>query len=339
MTVTFTQAINQAFRDAMTSDPSVFIYGIGAPDHKRIFGTLNGLVEEFPGRVLDTPLSEEAMLGFGFGAAINGLRPVHTHIRVDFLLLAMNQLVNLISSHYGPVPLVVRAIVGRGWGQGCQHSKSLHAMFAHIPGLHVYAPVTPYDAYFGLRRALEGVYPTVFLEHRWLHWAEGPIDEKGDERDLATEVMRGGGDITIAATSWMVVEALQAADVLAKNGISAEVIAIKQLTAPHIGEVVDSVQKTGRLLVADNDWWFCGYSAEIITAVVQECQERGWPVPLVKRFGWQHRPCPTARHLENQFYHDAGDLAHVAAVMCGRGVIDLSGEDFYSHERKFKGPF
>ena len=176
--ISFCDALAEATRQEMERDPSVFVYGIGVPDHKKIFGSTVGLVEQFgPDRCFDTPLCEEAMTGFGLGAAINGMRPIHIHIRLDFLLLAMNQLVNMISSFtYSTegrvrVPMVIRAVVGRGWGQGYQHSKSLHSFFAHIPGLKVVLPTRPSDAKGLLISAIRDDNPVVFIEHRWLYWA------------------------------------------------------------------------------------------------------------------------------------------------------------------------
>ena len=151
--ISYCQAINEALHQEMERDPTVFIYGIGVPDHKRIFGSTKGIVEKFgKERCFDTPLSEDSMTGFGLGAAINGLRPIHVHARVDFLLLAMNQLVNMVSIYrYSTngrlkVPLVIRVVVGRGWGQSFQHSKTMFSTFAHIPGLIVVLPTTPKDA-------------------------------------------------------------------------------------------------------------------------------------------------------------------------------------------------
>ncbi|MCH8336897.1 MAG: TraB/GumN family protein [Proteobacteria bacterium] len=173
-------------------------------DHKEIFGTTKGLLEQFgPERCLDTPLAEEAMTGFGLGAAINGMRPIHIHIRVDFLLLAMNQLVNMVSSYsYSTmgkikVPIVIRAVVGRGWGQGYQHSKSMHSYFSHIPGLKVIVPTTPADAKGLLISAIRDDNPVIMLEHRWLHWVEDEVPEEPYEIPIGeSNILRKGDDFT-----------------------------------------------------------------------------------------------------------------------------------------------
>src|SRR5215475_2807468 len=182
--LSYRDALNEAMTQEMRRDPGVFIYGIDVGDHKRIFNSTKGLVEEFGSdRCFSTPLSEDAMAGFGLGAAANGLRPVHVHMRVDFLLLALNQLVNMAATHlYGsggamPVPMVVRAIIGRGWGQSFQHSKSLQSWFAHIPGLKVVMPATPRDAKGMLVAAIRDDNPVVFIEHRWLYDAVGEVPD------------------------------------------------------------------------------------------------------------------------------------------------------------------
>ena len=182
--ITYCQALNEAMIQEMERDSSVFVYGIGAPDHKKVFGTTAGLVEKFgKERCFDTPLAEDSMAGFGLGAALNGMRPINVHIRVDFLLLAMNQLANMISSfRYGSggeqkAPLVVRAIIGRGWGQGFQHSKSVYSTFAHIPGLKVVLPTTPNDAKGLLISSIRDNNPVIFIEHRWLYWQKGEVSQ------------------------------------------------------------------------------------------------------------------------------------------------------------------
>ena len=177
-------AIREAMSQEMERDERVFVYGIGVPTFSKIFGTTKGLQEKFgPDRCFDTPISEDAMTGFGLGAAIRGLRPIHVHIRVDFMLLATNQLVNMVSNYiYSTggklsVPLVVRAVIGRGWGQGAQHSKSLFSNFTHIPGLKVIAPTTPADAKGMLTAAIRDDNPVICFEHRWLYWAEEDVPE------------------------------------------------------------------------------------------------------------------------------------------------------------------
>ncbi len=343
--INFSQALNEAMRQEMERDSSVFVYGIGVPDYSRIFGSTTGLLEQFgKERCFDTPICEEAMTGFGFGAAMNGMRPIHIHIRVDFLLLAMNQVVNMISNYiYSTVgerkiPLVIRAIVGRGWGQGYQHSKSLHSYFAHIPGLKVVLPTTPRDAKGLLTSAIRDDNPVIFIEHRWLYWALDEVPEEPFAIPLGEgNVLRPGRDITIVATSWMNVEALKAAEILERKGISVEIVDPRTIAPFDDTLAVESVRKTGHCLVADNDWLDCGFSAEVAARVSEKCF--GELKSPVKRIGFAHTPCPTARNLENEFYPNAEDIIRAVEEKLGLEPTDLSGEDFYSHERRFKGPF
>jgi pyruvate dehydrogenase E1 component beta subunit len=329
----------------MEQDPTVFVYGIGVPTHAKIFGSVEGLVERFgPDRCFDTPISEEAMTGFGLGAAISGLRPIHVHIRVDFLLLAMNQLVNMVSTYsYSTlgkvkVPLVIRAVVGRGWGQGYQHSKSLHSYFAHIPGLKVVLPTTPRDAKGLLISAIRDNNPVIFIEHRWLYWAVAEVPEDPFTIPIGEgNILRTGKDVTIVATSWMNVEALKAAEILERNGVSVEIVDPRTIAPFDDTLVVQSVRKTGHCIVADNDWLDCGFSAEVATRVSEKCF--GQLRSPVKRIGFAPTPCPTVRCLENEFYPNAVDIIRAVEEKLVLKPIDLSEEDFFSHERRFRGPF
>ncbi len=340
----FREALALAQAEAMRENPAVFVYGLDVPDHKSIFGSTKGLVEEFgPKRVFGTPLSEDAMTGIALGAALNGMRPIHVHIRVDFLLLGMNQIANMISTiRYMSggtvkVPIVFRAVIGRGWGQGPQHSKTLHSFFAHIPGIKVAMPTTCQDAYSMLKAAINDDDPVVFIEHRWLYDIVGEVDTSKTEKLGEAIVRRPGKDLTIASTSWMTVEALKAADILAKSGVQAEVVDVRSIYPLDQKTILDSVKKTGRLLVADYDWVYCGFGSELAAIASHECfgQLRG----PVERLGFEHVPCPTTRPLENQFYPSAEKIIRVAEKMLQKAPRDLSDENFYSYENKFKGPF
>lgn len=342
--LTFREAINRALTEEMTADPDVFVFGLDVQDHKRLYGTTVGLVERFGSwRCFGTPLSEEAMTGVALGAAISGLRPVHIHIRVDFMLLAMNQIANMISNlRYMSggrlrVPLVIRAIIGRGWGQSAQHSKSLHSIFGHFPGLKVVLPSSPQDAYSLLRSAVRDDNPVVFLEHRWLYDVEGDVDVTEIVPLGASVVRRAGDALTVVAVSWMNVEAMKAAEVLARRGVALEIVDVRTVSPLDAGPIVESVRKTGRCLVADYDWVFCGFGAEVAAVVGRECF--GALRHPVERLGFAHTPCPTARPLENLFYPSAVTIIRAAERMLGLDETDLRGESFYSHEQRFKGPF
>ncbi len=344
--ITYETALNEALHQEMDRDKKVFVYGLDVADHKRIFGTTAGLVERFgPERCFSTPLSEDALTGFGLGAALNGFHPVQIHIRMDFILLAMNQLVNMVSAYRYwtggrvKVPFTIRAVIGRGWGQGAQHSKSLQSLFAHIPGLKVVMPTTPYDAKGLLVAAIRDDNPVLVIEHRWLYWQQGEVPKEQFIIPLGqSHVLRGGSDITIVATSWMNVEASQAADILKKHrGIHVEIIDPRTLSPLDDKPIVRSVQKTGHCIIADHDWINCGFSAEVAARVAEKCFA-ALKSP-VQRVAIPQTHCPTTRPLENVFYPNARDIVRAVERALRLKPIDLSGENFYSHEHKFKGPF
>lgn len=343
--ISYRTAINQALSQEMERDDSVFTYGIDVADHKGIFGSTVGLLEKFgPKRVFSTPLSEEALLGFGLGAAIGGLRPINVHIRTDFLLLAMNQLVNMVASyHYGSngkikVPLVIRAIIGKGWGQSYQHSKSLQSFFAHIPGLKVVMPTTPADAKGLLISAIRDENPVVVLEHRMLYDVEDevPIDPIPTPFGKG-QVLKSGKDITIVATSYSVIEAVKAAEVLEKQGVSVEVVDPRSIFPLDEDIIIKSVEKTGHCIIADYDWTFCGFSAEIATRIYEKLSHK--LKSKITRSGFAPTHCPCARPLEDEFYTDAIDLIRIVEKKLDLKEMDLSQETFYSYENKFRGPF
>src|SRR3989475_7076537 len=234
----------------MTRDPSVIVLGLGVDDFKGLYGTTRGLQDEFgPERVFDTPLSEDGMTGVAIGAALAGLRPIHVHIRMDFVLLAMNQIVNMAAKArymYGgavSVPIVVRSVIGRSWGQGPQHSQALHALFMHIPGLRVVAPASPYDAKGCLIQSIRDDNPVIFVEHRMLHPQRGHVPEELYAVPFGkARVLVRGSDVTLVGVSYMAVECLRAQRYLDEVGISAEVIDPISLSPLDTDTIVASVR-------------------------------------------------------------------------------------------------
>src|SRR5437667_3789109 len=213
-TLSYVEAVREATDLEMARDPAVIVFGLDVDDPKAIQGTTRGLLQKYgPERVFGTPLSEDAMTGAAVGMALAGLRPIHVHIRMDFLMLAMNQLVNVAAKTrymYGGqvhLPLVVRAMIGKSWGQGAQHSQGLHSFFMHVPGLKVVAPTTPHDAKGCLLAAVRDDNPVLFVEHRLLHFHNGTVPEgsyavaPGKARVTAV-----GEDITLVGISFMQVE-------------------------------------------------------------------------------------------------------------------------------------
>jgi len=243
-----------------------------------------------------------------------------------------------ISNGEFKVPIVIRNIIGRGWGQGSQHTKTMQSLFAHIPGLKVVMPTTIEDAKGLTAAAIRDDNPVMLMEHRWLYYAEGEVEEDPFVLPLdKANKMRGGKDVTIIATSWMNVEAMRAAEILSKHGVEVEVIDTRCISSVDIGLMAKSVHKTRKCIIADYDWIYCGFSAELATQIYDASS--GHLDCAIKRLGFAHTPCPTARHLENEFYPNSVNIIRAVEEMLGIEEIDVTGEEFYSYENKFKGPF
>jgi len=351
--VTYRDALLRTMHGALADNPDAILLGQGVDDHKGIFGSTIGLAEEFGAeRVLDTPLAEEGLTGIAVGAALNGLYPIQTHIRADFALLAMNQIVNLAAKYrymFGgrfEVPMLIRMIVGRSWGQGAQHSQSLQSLFAHVPGLVVIMPATAESilaAYPWLMANHRG--PVLSLEHRLLYDVAFRVDEQpGADRTpaLGSRRLRTGGDVTVVATSIMVLEAMRAAQHLAATGAAdVEVIDLHCASHPDVELILESVAKTGRLVVADTSWKAFGVGAEICRLVCE--RDPGLLRAPVKTLGMAPAPCPTAKSLEDLYYPNLRRLTDdIACLVTGReqhGIPlpeDASMADVY---KRFKGPF
>ncbi len=350
-TISFGQAVNEAITLAMEQDPGVICYGLGTTDPKGIFGTTLGLRERFGNaRVFDMPTSENAMTGVAVGAAIAGLRPVMTHQRLDFFLLALDQLVNAAAKwHYmfggrQSVPITIRLIVGRGWGQGPTHSQNLQAWFAHIPGLKVVMPATADDAKGLLLSSIFDPNPVVFIEHRWLHNSMAVVP-KGDYRlpigKLRT--MRHGEDLTIVSMSYMTVEAMHAAEFLDQRfGISVEVLDLRTVRPLDWHGVMASVGRTGRLLTLDTGFTTGSVAGEIVARVSMELFSRLLAPP--RRLAMPDMPEPTSPALTRGFYVRAGQVVNAVLDMLSQHAIDIEAEipEPQPHDVPgswFKGPF
>jgi pyruvate/2-oxoglutarate/acetoin dehydrogenase E1 component len=278
--------------------------------------------------------------------AMAGMRPIHVHIRMDFMMLAMNQLVNIAAkAHYMwggqiSVPMVVRAMIGKSWGQGAQHSQGLYSFFMHVPGLKVVAPTTPYDAKGCLMAAIQDDNPVIYVEHRILHFQRGfvPAEAYATPQGKA-RVAVSGTDITLVGVSQQQIECLRAQRYLEDAGISAEVIDPIWLAPLDIKTITDSVRKTGRLVVVDNDWLACGASAEIISSVLEALQ--GERSIQVKRMGYAPTSCPPTPGLEALFYPTGQTIASAAhAMVKGQSAPPwMPGERADLKEIEFKGPF
>lgn len=346
----YSEAINDAIDTAMAKDPKIICYGLGVDDPKRIFGTTNQLMEKFGAqRVFDTPTSENAMTGIGVGVAIAGFRPIMVHQRLDFFLLAMDQLVNSAAKwHYMfggqmTVPLVIRLIIGRGWGQGPTHSQNLQSWFTHIPGLKVVSPTTAYDAKGLLLDSIFDENPVVFLEHRWLHNSENDVPY-GDYRiSIGTaNVIRKGSDVTIVGMSYMTVEAIRAADFLSSYGISCEVIDLRTIRPIDWISIFQSVSKTRKLIALDCSMPTCSIASEIIARTSMELFNELTHAPM--RIANPDNPEPTSYGLTKNYHPTAINIVDAVACMLGIAVKTdrLSEKHIHHHDipgEWFQGPF
>jgi len=349
--IKFSAAILEATDQCMARDPGVYVMGLGVTDPKGTFGTTLGLEARYgPKRVMDIPTSENAMTGVAIGSALVGMRPIMTHQRVDFAILSLDQIINNAAKwHYmfggrTRVPLVIRLMMGRGWGQGPQHSQSLEALFAHIPGLTVVLPSTPYDAKGLLIASIEDDNPVIFLEHRWLHDIVGAVPPEMYTVPLGkARVAREGRDVTIVSTSYMTLEALRAGELLAADGIEAEVIDLRTIKPLDTNLVLESIRKTGRVVVADGDWQTLGLGAEIIALAAEHLHGAIKSPP--RRIAWPDAPVPSSSFLAAHYYPRAVHIVNAA-----RGMMMLpertEEELGIQHQapldvpdRSFRGPF
>lgn len=348
--MTFAKAINDGLSVAMTIDSNVICYGLGATDPKGMFGTTLGLYEKFgPERVFDMPTSENAMTGIGIGAALYGLRPILTHQRLDFALLSMDQLVNnaakwrFMFGRQRGVPLTVRMILGRGWGQGPTHSQNLQAWFAHIPGLKVVMPSSAGDAKGLLLASIFDDDPVIFLEHRWLHNLQGEVPT-GDYRVPIgkAHLLRSGTDITIVSMSYMTIEAVHAVDHLASQGLACDLIDLRSVRPIDWLTIKASVKRTGRLLVLDTGTLTGSISGEIVAHIASHCWQDLKVAP--QRMTMPDFPEATSSALTRGYHVRSEQIAEMVGFMLSRKVefLSLTQQRKYPHDVPgdwFKGPF
>jgi acetoin:2,6-dichlorophenolindophenol oxidoreductase subunit beta len=306
--LTAKNAIREAIKQSMDEDETVFVYGEGVDDAHGIFGTSLDLAKEFGNeRVFDMPMSENAMTGVGVGAAIMGMKPIMVHQRIDFTLLALDQIVNhaakiryMWGGHLN-CPFVIRTIIGRGWGQGAQHSQSFYSIFTHFPGMKVIVPSNAYDAKGLLMQAIKDENPVLSVEHKFVLFLEGEVPEEKYTIPFGKgRIVKEGEDVTVVAFSQMVSETEKAAEELSKEGINIEIIDPR--TAYPLDEkiIAESVEKTGRLVIADIDWTYCGLTAEISAMIAEkhfDSLKRG-----IKRVGLPHTTHPSSYALEQAFF-------------------------------------
>jgi len=348
----FAEQIKEGLDDVLGSDQKSLIMGLGVTDPKGVFGTTLGLFEKYgPKRIIETPTSENSMTGIGVGLAITGYRPIMVHQRLDFFLLAMDQLVNSAAKwHYmfggqQSVPLTIRLITGRGWGQGPTHSQNLHSWFTHIPGLKVVMPAFASDVKKLLVASIQDPNPVIFIEDRWCHVQK--IDRTSIPSNSTleigkAEIIENGNEITIVSAGFSTIQSLRAVKFLQKQNINADLVDLKTLKPLDVNTILNSVSKTGKLLVVDSGPEISSFASEIIS--------------LVSRLGFGHLrqapevitapdiPEPTSYGVSGHFKFDSADIAVKVIKMLGKeaNAFNLKELKDLQHDvpnSSFTGPF
>ncbi len=314
----YSLALNEALHQSMEADPSVFLIGQGVKSPWYVGNTATGLLDRFgEERVIDTPVSENAVTGAGVGAALAGMKPVVVHPRMDFMFYAFDPIINQAANwHYMnggklSVPVVFWGIINRGGEQAAQHSQAIHSLFSHIPGLKVVMPATAYDAKGLMVSAIRDPNPVVYIDDRWLYETEEHVPEEIYEVPIGkAAVRRAGKDITVIAISYACHLAEQAAHELSQNGIDAEIVDLRSAKPIDKGLIKESVSKTGHALVLDVGWQTCGLSAEVCS-IVAESSFYSLKAP-VKRLALPDCPAPASRTLETAYYLSTEKIVQAA---------------------------
>ena len=349
-------AIREGLAEAGKKDKNVLLFAEGIDDPSSVFGTTKDLKQVYgEDRIIEMPVSENGLCGVAIGAALMGKRPVISFHRVEFALLALEQIMNnaakahYISNGKHRVPLVIRAIIGRGWGQGPEHSQSLEILFASIPGLKVIMPTFPNDAKGMIIAAIEDNNPVIFLEHRWCHYVQGLVEDGYFVADITEPIkIRDGNKFTIVASSFMVLEALKAALHLANCNIEVEVFDLRVLRPLKLKKIFESVRKTGCLMTVDCGFKTLGIGAEIISQLVS-AQFDSFKIPPI-RLGMPDHPIPSSVGMLNGLYPDAIQIFEgvARALQCSSELISKELKALKIEKAnlpmdipnpEFKGPF
>ena len=306
--LSFSQAIKEATDQAMSLNDDVMLLGQLVDYSTGVFGTTTDLINKFgPDRVRDFPVAESLMTSAALGAAIDGRRVILAHHRLDFMMYSLDAITNWISlwrfksGENTSVPIVIRAIVGKGWGQGPQHSKSLHSWFSHLPGIRVAAPSNAYDAKGIMLESILGEIPTIIIEHRSLFDLESLVPEEPYRKRFGEAKIRlEGSDITVVSIGYTIHDALKVAERLKSQNINLEIIDPVSLSPIDSKTIIESVKKTGRLVVLDHGWKSYGAAAEIISLVSEQSNNFLKTSPLRITFPDSHTPMSSS--LEKEFY-------------------------------------
>jgi acetoin:2,6-dichlorophenolindophenol oxidoreductase subunit beta len=306
--ISVVNAINEAIDVSMQKDKDLICYGLGTTDPKGIFNTTLNLEKKYgKNRVFDTPASENALTGVAIGAALNGTRVLLSSQRADFFLLAMDQLVNgaakwrYMFGGQHKVPITIRLIVGRGWGQGPTHSQNFHSWFSNVPGLKVVMPTSPKDHKGLLISSIFDDNPVIFIEQRWIHNTVGPVSENFFKTPIGkADIVKEGSDITIVAMSYLTNEAIRASKYLKEIGINAEILDLRSLKPIDYNTILKSVKKTRRIIVLDPSHKTCSYGSEIISTVSQKLFNKLKAPPSLMTF--PDFPMPTSQAFNDSYY-------------------------------------
>lgn len=323
-TITYREALNQALGEEMRRDPDIFIIGEEVAEYGGAYKVTQGLFDEFGGRrVIDTPISEEAIAGAGIGAAMVGLRPVVEMMTVNFTLLAADQIINhgsklrYMSGGQLRIAAVFRAPQGAGLQLGAQHSQNLESWYAHVPGLKVVTPATPADAKGLLKSAIRDNNLIVFLEHEMLYGSKGEVPDEEYTIPLGKAVVRRTGtDVSLISYSRMLTLCVRAAETLAKEGIDAEVVDLRTLRPLDVEAIVTSVRKTHRVVVVEEDWCSVGMGAEIAARVTEEAFD--YMDAPVRRVATAEVPMPYSKPLEQMAIPSENDIVDAVRKIMGR---------------------
>jgi len=346
----FSEAIREGTLMAMRKYKNSYLMGLGVPDPKGIFGTTLNLHKEFGSkRVLDTPTSENGMTGVAIGSAIVGMRPIIVYQRVEFALLAAEQIINqaakwnYMTDGKTNLPIVIRLIIGKGWGQGPQHSQSLESIFSHTPGLKVVAPFKPSDAKGLMISAVTDKNPVIIFEHRWLHNIEGIVSNKFYQIPIGKgQYLKKGKDLTLISFSYASLETLKASKILSLFGIDAEIIDLRSIRPIDKKIILDSIKKTGKAVIIDNGLKHFSVGSEIISLIVENNMKYLKSPPI--RIGIEDVPIPCSRSIAKYCYPTSLQIVEKVLRLFKKTVPKklLNDKNFYSSDvpgKNFSGPF
>jgi len=350
------QAIHEATDQTLKKDKNLILIGEGINDPKGIFGTTSNLYKKYgKTRVIESPISENGITGISIGLAINNFKVILIHQRVEFALLSIEQIFNnaaksfYVTNGKHNVPIVIRMVIGRGWGQGPAHSQSLETIFSYVPGLKVLIPSSAYDAKGMLITAINDPNPVLILEHRWFHYVRGSVPKKNYYCDIEKpKVIKKGKDLTIVASSYNIYEIIFCSEILEKFDIYIEIIDLRVLRPLNVKPIIQSVKKTKKLIIFETGNKIYGIGAEIIASLA-EINNNIFDLPP-SRIGLPDSPTPSTRGLAENFYPNSVEIMKVIIkqlnlnVEVKKKIINLLVSKLPSHEidvpnPKFKGPF